>query len=206
MSSKKDNLVNIGGFLAVRDPELARRARAMLVAFEGLHTYGGMSGRDMEALATGIREMVATDDHVRARIGQVEYLGTTLLKYGVPIVTPIGGHGVFLDAGAILPHIPQDEFPAQALAAAIYVDSGVRTMERGTVSSGRDPVTGENRHPKLELVRLTIPRRVYTQSHMDVVAESVIEVYDAREDVRGLRFTYEPEDLRFFQARFEPVD
>ena len=206
VSSKKDNLVNIGGFLAVRDPDLARRARAMLVAFEGLHTYGGMSGRDMEALAAGIREMVATDDHVRARIGQVEYLGTTLLKYGVPVVTPIGGHGVFLDAGAILPHIPQDEFPAQALAAAIYVDSGVRTMERGTVSSGRDPVTGENRHPKLELVRLTIPRRVYTQSHMDVVAESVIEVYDAREDVRGLRFTYEPEDLRFFQARFEPVD
>jgi tyrosine phenol-lyase len=206
VSSKKDNLVNIGGFLAVRDPDLARRARAMLVAFEGLHTYGGMSGRDMEALATGIREMVATDDHVRARVGQVEYLGTTLLKYGVPVVTPIGGHGVFLDASAILAHIPQDEFPAQALAAAIYVDSGVRTMERGTVSSGRDPVTGENRHPKLELVRLTIPRRVYTQSHMDVVAESVIEVYDAREDVRGLRFTYEPEDLRFFQARFEPVD
>jgi tyrosine phenol-lyase len=206
VSSKKDNLVNIGGFLAVRDPDLARRARAMLVAFEGLHTYGGMSGRDMEALAAGIREMVATDDHVRARIGQVEYLGTTLLKYGVPVVTPIGGHGVFLDAGAILPHIPQDEFPAQSLAAAIYVDSGVRTMERGTVSSGRDPVTGENRHPRLELVRLTIPRRVYTQSHMDVVAESVIEVYDAREHVRGLRFTYEPEDLRFFQARFEPVD
>ncbi|MFC2153674.1 tryptophanase, partial [Actinomycetota bacterium] len=162
VSSKKDNLVNIGGFLAVRDPDLARRARAMLVAFEGLHTYGGMSGRDMEALATGIREMVATDDHVRARVGQVEYLGTTLLKYGVPVVTPIGGHGVFLDASAILAHIPQDEFPAQALAAAIYVDSGVRTMERGTVSSGRDPVTGENRHPKLELVRLTIPRRVYT--------------------------------------------
>jgi tyrosine phenol-lyase len=206
VSSKKDNLVNIGGFLAVRDPDLARRARALLVAFEGLHTYGGMSGRDMEALATGIREMVATDDHVRARVGQVEYLGNTLYKYGVPVVTPIGGHGVFLDAASILRHLPQEEFPAQALAAAIYVDSGVRGMERGVVSAGRDPDTGENRRPRLELVRLTIPRRVYTQSHMDVVAESVIEVFEHREEVGGLRFTYEPEDLRFFQARFEPID
>ena len=202
VSSKKDNLVNIGGFLAVRDPELARRARAMLVAFEGLHTYGGMSGRDMEALAAGIREMVATDDHVRARVGQVEYLGNRLIKYGVPVVTPIGGHGVFLDAGSILEHIPQDEFPAQALAAAIYVDSGVRGMERGTVSAGRDLESGENRHPRLELVRLTIPRRVYTQSHMDVVAESVIEVFEQRDEIGGLAFTYEPDDLRFFQARF----
>lgn len=205
VSSKKDNLVNIGGFLAVRDPELARKARALLVAFEGLHTYGGMSGRDMEALAQGIREMVQTDDHVRSRVGQVEYLGNRLLKYGVPVVTPIGGHGVFLDAAAILPHVPQDEFPAQALAAAIFVDSGVRGMERGIVSAGRNAETGENRHPNLELVRLTIPRRVYTQSHMDVVAESVIEVYEQRDTFGGLRFTYEPEDLRFFQARFEPV-
>ncbi|HSJ71589.1 MAG TPA: tryptophanase [Acidimicrobiia bacterium] len=205
VSSKKDNLVNIGGFLAVRDPELARRARAMLVAFEGLHTYGGMAGRDMEALAEGIREMVRTDDHVRARVGQVEYLGNRLLKYGVPIVTPIGGHAVFLDAGSILEHLPQEHFPAQALAAEIYVDSGVRGMERGIVSSGRDPETGENRRPRLELVRLTIPRRVYTQSHMDVVAESVIEVYEQREVVKGLEFTYEPEELRFFQARFRPI-
>lgn len=205
VSSKKDNLVNIGGFLAVRDPGLARRARAMLVAFEGLHTYGGMSGRDMEALAAGIREMVATDDHARARIGQVEYLGNRLVKYGVPVVTPIGGHGVFLDAGRILDHLDQDEYPAQALTAAIYVDSGVRGMERGNVSAGRDPETGENRHPKLELVRLTIPRRVYTQSHMDVVAESVIEVYERRAEIGGLEFTYEPDDLRFFQARFAPI-
>jgi tyrosine phenol-lyase len=205
VSSKKDNLVNIGGFLALRDPELARRARALLVAFEGLHTYGGMAGRDMEALATGIREMVESDDHVRARIGQVEYLGNRLLKYGVPVVTPIGGHGVFLDAAAILDHLPQEHFPAQALTAAIYVDSGVRGMERGIVSAGRDPVTGANRHPRLELVRLTIPRRVYTQSHMDVVAESVIEVYEHRDTISGLEFVYEPDDLRFFQARFAPV-
>jgi tyrosine phenol-lyase len=205
VSSKKDNLVNIGGFLAVRDPDLAMRARAMLVAFEGLHTYGGMAGRDMEALAEGIREMVATDDHVRARVGQVEYLGHRLIDAGVPIIQPIGGHGVFLDAGRILDHLPQDHFPAQALAAAIYVDSGVRGMERGNVSAGRDPETGENRHPNLELVRLTLPRRVYTQSHMDVVAESVIQVYEHRESVPGLEFVYEPESLRFFQARFRTV-
>ncbi len=205
VSSKKDNLVNIGGFLAVRDPELARRARAMLVQFEGLHTYGGMSGRDMEALARGIHEMVDTDDHVRARVGQVEYLGNALLKAGIPLVRPIGGHGIFLDAAAILPHLAQDQFPAQALTAALYVDSGVRGMERGIVSAGRDPKTGDHRYPKLELVRMAIPRRVYTQAHMDVTAESVVEVYEHRESVGGLKFTYEPEELRFFQARFEEI-
>ncbi|MBM3696155.1 MAG: tyrosine phenol-lyase [Actinobacteria bacterium] len=206
VSSKKDNLVNIGGFLALRDPELARRARALLVAFEGLQTYGGMSGRDMEALARGIREMVETDDHVRARVGQVEYLGRLISEAGVPIVVPVGGHGVFLDARAILAHLPQDHFPAQALAAALYVDSGVRGMERGIVSAGRNKETGDHNRPRLELVRLTIPRRVYTQSHMDVTAESVAAVYAEREQVRGLRFTYEPPDLRFFQARFEPIE
>ena len=205
VSSKKDNLVNIGGFLALRDPELARRARALLVAFEGLQTYGGMSGRDMEALARGIHEMVETDDHVRARVGQVEYLGDLIAQAGVPIVLPVGGHGVFLDAGAILSHLPQDHLPAQALAAALYVDSGVRAMERGIVSAGRNKETGEHNRPKLELVRLTIPRRVYTQSHMDVTAESVAAVYEERAKVGGLRFTYEPSDLRFFQSRFAPV-
>ncbi|MFN2252169.1 MAG: tyrosine phenol-lyase [Anaerolineae bacterium] len=205
MSSKKDNLVNIGGFLAVRDPDLARQARSLLVAFEGLHTYGGMSGRDMEALAVGIREMVATDDHVRSRVGQVQYLGRLLDEAGVPIVHPTGGHGVFIDASKLLDHLPQDHLPAQALAAAIYLDSGVRGMERGIVSAGRDPETGKNRHPKLELVRLTIPRRVYTQSHMDVTAESVIQVAEERDTVKGLEFTYEPEQLRFFQSRFRPI-
>ena len=205
VSSKKDNLVNIGGFLAVRDPGLATRARAMLVQFEGLHTYGGMSGRDMEALARGIHEMVESDDHARARVGQVEYLGNALLKAGIPLVQPIGGHGIFLDAAAILPHIPQDQFPAQALTAALYLDSGVRGMERGNVSAGRDPETGDHRYPKLELVRMAIPRRVYTQAHMDVTAESVVEVYENRESVGGLKFTYEPAELRFFQARFEEI-
>ncbi len=205
VSSKKDNLVNIGGFLAVRDPELARRARALLVAFEGLHTYGGMSGRDMEALARGIREMVATDDHVRARVGQVEYLGNRLIKAGVPIVRPIGGHGVFIDAGMVMDHLPQDHFPAQALTAALYVEGGVRGMERGIVSAGRDPASGHHHYPKLELVRLALPRRVYTQSHMDVTAETVIEVMQHSSSIPGLQFTYEPEQLRFFQARFEPI-
>jgi len=205
VSSKKDNLVNIGGFLALRDPELARRARALLVAFEGLHTYGGMSGRDMEALARGIREMVGTDDHVRARVEQVQYLGTQLLKAHVPIVEPVGGHGVFLDATSIVDHIPQDQFPAQALTAAIYQHFGVRGMERGVVSAGRDPETGAHHYPKLELVRFAIPRRVYTQSHMDVTAESIIEVVENKDAIGGLQFTYEPPELRFFQARFEPV-
>lgn len=205
VSSKKDNLVNIGGFLALRDEELARKARTLVVEFEGLHTYGGMSGRDMEALAQGIREMVATDDHVHARVGQVEYLGEALAQAGVPIIQPTGGHGVFIDAMAVVPHIPQDRFPAQALAAALYLESGVRGMERGVVSAGRDKQTGDHHYPALELVRLAIPRRVYTQAHMDVTAESVIELMEHPETVTGLRFTYEPEELRFFQARFEPV-
>ncbi|MBU1228099.1 MAG: tryptophanase [Actinobacteria bacterium] len=206
MSSKKDNLVNIGGFLALRDPELARKARALLVAFEGLHTYGGMAGRDMEALARGMREMVATDDHIRARIGQVHYLGRLINEAGIATVQPIGGHAVFIDAAAALPDMPRDHFPAQALTAAIYVDSGVRAMERGIVSAGRNPETGDHNRPKLELVRLTIPRRVYTQAHMDVVAESVAAVYEQRGQIKGLRFTYEPPELRFFQARFEEID
>ena len=205
VSSKKDNLVNIGGFLALRDPDLAVMARTMVVQFEGLHTYGGMSGRDMEALARGIREMVATDDHVHARVGQVEYLGEALQRAGVPIIQPTGGHGIFIDAMAVLPHIPQDGFPAQALAAALYLESGVRGMERGVVSAGRDKETGQHHFPKLELVRLAIPRRVYTQVHMDVTAESVIDLLEHPDAVSGLRFTYEPEELRFFQARFEPM-
>jgi tyrosine phenol-lyase len=205
MSGKKDSLVNIGGFLAVNDASLYEKAADMVVLFEGLHTYGGMAGRDMEAMALGMRESVA-DDHIRARVGQVAYLGALLQESGVPIVVPVGGHAVYLDARAFLPHVPQDRFPAQALAAAIYLDSGVRSMERGIVSAGRDPNTGEHRRPKLELVRLTIPRRVYTQAHMDLVAYSVEEVYRNRGSIHGLRMVYEPEVLRFFRARFAPYD
>jgi len=201
MSAKKDAMVNIGGFLAMNDEKLYEKACALVVVYEGLHTYGGMAGRDMEALAIGITESV-DDDHIQARVGQVEYLGEKIKRAGVPVVTPIGGHAVFLDARRILPHIPQAEFPAQALAAALYQESGVRSMERGIVSAGRDKKSGENHMPGLELVRLTIPRRVYTQAHMDVTAEGVIRVTEIAARIRGLRFIYEPEMLRFFQARF----
>ena len=203
MSAKKDSLVNIGGWLALRDDALAERARNLVVLYEGLHTYGGLAGRDMEAMAIGIEESVR-EDHIRSRIGQVMYLGEKLLDAGIPIVRPIGGHAVFLDAAAMLPHIPREQFPAQSLAAALYVESGIRSMERGAISAGRDE-HGENRYPSLELVRLAIPRRAYTQAHMDVVAESVIAAHDMRQTVDGLEFVYEPEHLRFFQARFAPV-
>jgi len=175
-----------------------------VVVYEGLHTYGGMAGRDMEALAIGIEESVQ-DDHVRSRVGQVRYLGELLVDWGVPIMQPVGGHAIFLDAKRFYEHLPQDCFPAQTLAAELYLDSGVRSMERGIVSAGRDPETGDNRHPALELTRVTLPRRVYTQAHMDVVAESIKAVYDARVQARGLRMVYEPKYLRFFQARFEPL-
>ncbi len=203
MSAKKDALVNIGGFLAVNDWDVFEEARNMVVVYEGLHTYGGLAGRDMEAMAIGIGESVS-DDHIRARVGQVIYLGNKMTEYNVPIVKPIGGHGIFVDAKKFLPHIKQDYFPAQTLAAEIYLDSGVRTMERGIVSAGRK-ANGENYYPKLELVRFTIPRRVYTQAHMDVIAESVARVYERRNRINGMKMIYEPKYLRFFQARFEKL-
>jgi tyrosine phenol-lyase len=204
MSAKKDALVNIGGFLALNDYDVFEEARNMVVIYEGLHTYGGLAGRDMEAMAIGIRESVDYD-HIRARIGQVLYLGDKLIEAGIPIVHPVGSHGVFLDASSILDHLTQDQYPAQTLAAELYINSGVRSMERGVVSAGRNPKTGKNYYPKLELVRLTIPRRVYTQAHMDVVAESVMEVFAGRKKVKGLKMIYEPKYLRFFQARFKSV-
>jgi tyrosine phenol-lyase len=204
MSGKKDALVNIGGWLAVNDDQVAEELRNLVVVYEGLHTYGGMAGRDMEAMARGITESVQ-DDHIRARVGQVEYLGRKIEAAGVPIVKPIGGHAVYLDAKAFLPHIPQDQFPAQRLAAEVYTEGGIRAMERGIVSAGRDPDTGEHQRPALELVRLALPRRVYTQAHMDVTAETVWAVHDRRQEITGLRMVYEPKYLRFFQARFEPT-
>ena len=204
MSSKKDALVNIGGFLATNDKDVFVKAQNMVVMYEGLHTYGGMAGRDMEAVAIGITESVQ-DDHMKSRVGQVLYLGERLIEMGVPIIKPIGSHGVFLDAKKFLPHLTQDELPAQTLASEIYIESGVRTMERGIVSAGRNKETGEHFRPALELVRVTIPRRVYTQAHMDVVAESIADVYERRDSIKGLKFNYEPEYLRFFQARFEPL-
>jgi tyrosine phenol-lyase len=204
MSAKKDALVNIGGFFACNDDKLFEKAQNLVVVFEGLHTYGGLAGRDMEAMAQGIRE-AATDVHQHARIGQVRYLGRRFEANGIPIVRPIGSHAVFIDVRRFLPHIDQDDYPAQALAAELFIEAGIRTMERGNVSAGRDPETGKNRRPALELVRLTIPRRVYTQAHMDVVTESVYDVFKRRDKIKGLKMVYEPEYLRFFQARFEPI-
>jgi tyrosine phenol-lyase len=204
ISGKKDALVNIGGFFACNDEKLFTEAKAQVVVFEGLHTYGGLAGRDLEAMARGIYEMV-DDNHIAARVNQVEYLGHQLIEASVPVVVPIGGHAVFLDAKRFLPHIPQEQYPAQALAAALYVEGGVRAMERGIVSAGRDPKTGEERKPRLELVRLTIPRRVYTNTHMDIVAQAVIDLYRKREKICGLKMILESKQLRFFQARFEPL-
>jgi len=204
MSAKKDCLVNIGGFLAMNDPGILQAAREQVVIFEGMPTYGGLAGRDMEAIAQGIYEMV-DDDYIENRIGQVRYLASQLVHAGVPVVLPIGGHAVFLDAKQFLQHLDQEQFPAQSLAAALYIDSGVRAMERGIVSAGRDPVTGANRKSSLELVRLTIPRRVYTNRHMDVVAWSVKSLFERRDEIPGLSMVYEPPTLRFFTARFEPT-
>jgi len=176
----------------------------LVVVYEGLHTYGGMAGRDMEALARGLREG-AQVDYLRYRTEQVRYLGEMLMEHDVPIIRPVGGHAVFLNALEFLPHLPRQQWPAQALTAAIYEDSGVRSMERGAVSKGRDKETGENVFPALELVRLTIPRRVYTNTQMEYTAESIVELHKHRDKIRGLKMVYEPKELRFFQAMFEQV-
>lgn len=204
VSAKKDLMVNIGGIIATKNKKVYEEARNMVVIYEGLHTYGGLAGRDMEAMAIGIVEML-NFNNLNARIGQVRYFGEELAKYDVPFVKPIGGHAIFLDAKEFLPHLTQDQFPAQTLASEIYIDSGVRTMERGVVSAGRNAKTGEHNYPKLELVRCTFPRRVYTQAHIDVTVESIASVYQNRDNIKGLKMTYEPKYLRFFQARFKKL-
>jgi tyrosine phenol-lyase len=205
VSGKKDFLINIGGILAFREnEEWTRKAEDLLRIYEGNVTDGGLATADLAAIARGIEEMV-DDRYIRARVRQTQLLGEMLLDAGVPIVTPPGSHAIFLDAKRFLPHIDQDEFPAQRLAAEIFVETGVRAMERGNVSKGRNPETGENYRPALELVRLTIPRRVYTNDHMRAVADGIIQVHERRDELTGLRFVYEPDKLRFFQGRFELV-
>lgn len=200
MSSKKDNYVNIGGFLATHNQQIFEKAKEKVVLFEGLHTYGGMSGRDMEALAVGIRES-AREDLIHQYINQVLLLGKMFEEHGIPIVKPLGAHAVFVNATEFLDHLNQSLYPAQTLAAEIYIQSGVRTMERGIVSGqhGKEPYDG------LELVRFALPRRVYNTEHLQFVAQKLGELWQRRHAISGLRMTYEPEALRFFQARFERI-
>ncbi len=205
MSAKKDGLANIGGFLAMSDEELYQKASQLLILWEGFITYGGLAGRDLEAMARGLREAL-DEKYLEHRIGQVRYLAERLLDKGVPILEPPGGHAVYLDARRFLPHIPPSRLPGQALAAQLYLHSGIRTVEIGSVMFARkDEVTGLWRYPEMELVRLAIPRRVYTQTHLDYVAEAIIELYSQRESIQGMRYTYEPPFLRHFTARFEFV-
>ncbi|MBD3237136.1 MAG: tryptophanase [Candidatus Eisenbacteria bacterium] len=204
MSAKKDGLANIGGFLTLRDEDLAAQARNLLILTEGFPTYGGMAGRDMEAIAQGLQEVLA-EDYLRYRIRSVEYFSEKLQSGGVPMILPPGGHAIYLDAAAFLEHIPREQFPGQVLANELFLAGGIRGVEIGTVMFGkRDPESGRTRHPAMELVRLAIPRRVYTQSHVDFAAEVILEVHQRRTELRGLRMTYEAPFLRHFTARFEP--
>ena len=205
MSSKKDAIVNIGGFLAMRDPELYQKVCNELILREGFPTYGGLAGRDLEALATGLYEGLE-ESYLQYRLNQTAYLGENIRDIGIPIIEPPGGHAIYLDAGAIFSHIPQSEFPGQALVAALYLEGGIRGTEIGSVMfAHKDPDSGEMVYPKLELVRLALPRRVYTQSHLDYVAATLKTIWSKRESYRGYRITYEPELLRHFTALFEPL-
>jgi tyrosine phenol-lyase len=204
MSAKKDALVNIGGFLCTRDPSLAAREKDLLILTEGFPTYGGLAGRDLEAIAIGLDEVLA-EDYLRYRIVSTSYVVNHLHDAGVPVLLPAGGHAVYLDAGSFLSHLPAHQYPGQSLAVELYRHAGIRGVEIGTVMAGRDPATGTERPAQHELVRLAIPRRVYTQSHMDYVIEAVLEVFDRRESLSGYRITDEPPFLRHFTATFAPV-
>jgi len=205
MSAKKDALVNIGGFLAFRKKEDYEKALEWQIPFEGFATYGGLAGRDLEAIARGLRE-VLDEYYLEDRIGQVRYLGSLLSACGVPIVKPTGGHGVYVDAKSLLPHLPRNQFPAQALTVELYLEGGVRGVELGGCAFGhKDPETGEDVWPELELVRLTIPRRVYTDRHMDYVARTLRAVKERASSVRGLKIVHEAPVLRHFTAKFERV-
>jgi tryptophanase len=203
MSAKKDGLANIGGWLAVRDDELAARCRNLLILTEGFPTYGGLAGRDLDAIAQGLEEVVQ-HDYLRYRIRSTWYLGEGLHRAGVPVMRPVGGHAVYIDARALLPHVPPLQYPGQALAVALYEAGGIRSCEIGTVMFGRRP-DGSETPAALDLVRLAIPRRTYTQSHVDYVIEVCAEVAGRADELRGYRIAQEPPALRHFTARFEPL-
>ncbi|HET9097610.1 MAG TPA: tryptophanase [Candidatus Baltobacteraceae bacterium] len=194
MSAKKDGMVNIGGFLASNDEVIARQESRLLILTEGFPTYGGLAGRDLDAMAVGLYEAL-NEDYLRYRIASTAYLGRHLTEIGIPIVQPPGGHAIYIDAAALLPHIPPPQFPAQALVGEIYLEGGIRAVEVGSVMFGENAT--------MELVRLAIPRRVYTQSHIDYVIEVMEDVYAGRERIRGLRIAWEAPPLRHFTARFE---
>jgi len=205
MSAKKDAIVNIGGFLAVNDENLFQDISNALILREGFPTYGGLAGRDLEALATGLIEGLQ-ESYLAYRIGQTAYLSEKIKEKGVPIIEPPGGHAVYLDAGSLLPHISQSEFPGQALTAALYLEGGIRGVEIGSVMFAHpDPDTGEIIYPKLELVRLALPRRVYTQSHLDYVADTIEKIIEKRDAIGGYKITYQPKLMRHFTCRFEPA-
>ena len=203
MSAKKDGLANIGGWLAMNDDSLAERCRNMLILTEGFPTYGGLAGRDLEAIAQGLEEVVE-EDYLRYRIQSTAYLGEALNASGVPVIMPIGGHAVYVDARQMLPHIPALQYPGHSLAVALYREGGIRGVEIGTVMFGRHPDGTESAAP-MELVRLAVPRRTYTQSHIDYVIEVVRFVASKASDLRGYRITDEPPALRHFTARFAPL-
>jgi tryptophanase len=205
MSSKKDAIVNMGGFIGMRDKDLYTRASMYNIMFEGFITYGGMSGRDMNAVAQGLFEGTEFD-YLETRIRQVEYLGHKLMEYGIPLQQPIGGHAVFVDAKRFLPHVPREQFQAQTLAIHLFIEAGVRGVEIGALLADRDPVTRENRFPALELMRLAIPRRVYTNNHMDVVAAALKNIYDRRDQIKtGFRIRSEAPIMRHFTVELDPV-
>ena len=205
MSAKKDALVNIGGFLAINNNELAQKCRNLLIVTEGFPTYGGLAGRDLEAVAQGLVE-VLDENYLQYRIRSVEYLGEKLVAVGIPIIEPPGGHAIYIDAKKFLPGIPLEQFPGQALTCEFYIHGGIRAVEIGSVMFGKYDNNGNLIPPPMELVRLAIPRRVYTQSHIDYVAEKIIEVYEKRKQIKGLKITYQAPMLRHFTARFEKIN